>query len=130
MSQAAAARGATAPEAGERTGDGGTSVLPVTGPADGPSASPAGTTGGSSSDDTAQIELSGTDPVGDGPRYTAAQAADPRTPLEDLAAIAAAAPELHPYLAGNPSTYPDLLAWLSAQGNPEVDAALAARGRR
>ncbi len=33
--------------------------------------------------------------------------------------------ELLPYLAANPNLYDDLYTWLQAQGNPEVDAALA-----
>ena len=34
-------------------------------------------------------------------------------------------PELLPFLATNPGLYDDLYAWLAAQGNAEVDAALA-----
>lgn len=34
-------------------------------------------------------------------------------------------PELLPYLAANPGLYDDLYVWLQAQGNAEVDAALA-----
>lgn len=34
-------------------------------------------------------------------------------------------PELLPFLAANPGLYDDLYAWLQAQGNAEVDAALA-----
>jgi len=60
--------------------------------------------------------------------FTAAQAADPATDLEVLAAIAAQAPELRVHLASNPSTYPDLVAWLGRLGDPEIDAALARRG--
>jgi len=59
--------------------------------------------------------------------FTAAQAADPATDLEVLAAIAAQAPELRVHLASNPSTYPDLVAWLGRLGDPEIDAALARR---
>ena len=33
--------------------------------------------------------------------------------------------ELLPYLAENPGLYDDLYAWLAAQGNAQVDAALA-----
>ena len=33
--------------------------------------------------------------------------------------------ELLPYLASNPGLYDDLYAWLAAQGNADVDAALA-----
>jgi hypothetical protein len=35
--------------------------------------------------------------------------------------------ELRRYIAANPSTYPDLLAWLGTLGDPAIDAALAAR---
>lgn len=59
--------------------------------------------------------------------YTAAQAADPATPAEVLAEIAASRPDLRPALAANPSTYPDLVEWLRGLGDPAVDAALAAR---
>ncbi|ASR54111.1 hypothetical protein [Cellulomonas sp. PSBB021] len=59
--------------------------------------------------------------------FTAEQASDPSTDLEVLAAIAAQAPELRVHLASNPSTYPDLLEWLGRLGDPQIDAALAAR---
>lgn len=49
----------------------------------------------------------------------------PDTQLQ--AALAAWRPDLWTALASNPATYPDLLTWLGAQGNPAVDAALAAR---
>jgi hypothetical protein len=62
--------------------------------------------------------------------YTAAQAADPSTPLEVLAQIAEHAPALRPYVASNPSTYTALLDWLGALGDPAVDAALQARPDR
>jgi len=62
-----------------------------------------------------------------GPGWTAAQAADPSTPLADLARISAEAPHLRPYVAANPSTYPALLDWLGALGDPAVDAALRSR---
>uniref|UniRef100_UPI0035C9B475 variant leucine-rich repeat-containing protein n=1 Tax=Actinotalea sp. JY-7885 TaxID=2758576 RepID=UPI0035C9B475 len=60
--------------------------------------------------------------------FTAAQAADPTTPGQTLADIAAQRPDLRPAVAANPATYPGLLEWLSALGDPAVDAALAARG--
>ena len=63
----------------------------------------------------------------DAQQYTPAQAADPSTPAEVLAAIAGSRPDLHPYLAANPSTYPALLEWLGQLGDPAVDAALQAR---
>ncbi|HEY3436419.1 MAG TPA: hypothetical protein VGK35_01910, partial [Actinotalea sp.] len=58
---------------------------------------------------------------------TAAQAADPATPPEALAAIANERPELRPYLATNPATYPTLLAWLADLDDPMVTAALRSR---
>ncbi|MCK0117482.1 hypothetical protein MWU57_10605 [Isoptericola sp. S6320L] len=68
-------------------------------------------------------------PVGDGPgsRWTPEQALDPTTPLADLAQIVQEAPHLRPHVAANPSTYPALLDWLGALGDPAVDAALRTR---
>lgn len=66
-------------------------------------------------------------PVAAGPRWTAAQALDPATPLADLALIVQEAPHLRPHVAANPSTYPALLDWLGALGDPAVDAALRSR---
>jgi hypothetical protein len=63
-----------------------------------------------------------------GGRWSAAQALDPATPLADLARIVQEAPHLRPQVAANPSTYPALLDWLGALGEPQVDAAL--RNRR
>lgn len=54
-------------------------------------------------------------------------ALDPRTPLADLAVIVQEAPHLRPHVARNPSTYPALLDWLGALGDPDVDAALRSR---
>ena len=62
-------------------------------------------------------------PVGGG--WSASQALDPATPLADLAKIVQEAPNLRPQVAANPSTYPALLDWLGALGDPLVDAALA-----
>ncbi len=62
-----------------------------------------------------------------GSPWTAAQALDPATPLADLALIVQEAPHLRPQVAANPSTYPALLDWLGALGDPAVDAALRAR---
>lgn len=58
---------------------------------------------------------------------TAAQAADPATPLQLLADIAAQRPDLRAIVAANPAAYPALLEWLGSLGDPAVDAAL--RGR-
>ncbi|WP_418276536.1 hypothetical protein ACNHYB_01070 [Isoptericola jiangsuensis] len=67
-------------------------------------------------------------PVQDVPgRWTADVALDPSTPLEDLATIVQEAPHLRPHVAANPSTYPALLDWLGALGDPGVDAALRTR---
>lgn len=60
--------------------------------------------------------------------FTAAQAADPSTDLGVLAQIVQDAPELRAAVAGNPSTYPDLLNWLKGLNDPEISAAIAARG--
>lgn len=54
-------------------------------------------------------------------------ASDPATPLKVLHELAMNNPEVHALLAENPSTYPDLLTWLSGRGNPAVNAALARR---
>lgn len=59
--------------------------------------------------------------------YTAEQALDPNTDQMTIARIAQYAPELHPCLARNPNTYPELLNWLAQLHNPAVDAALATR---
>jgi hypothetical protein len=68
-------------------------------------------------------------PVADvpGSRWTVSQALDPTTPLADLALIVQEAPHLRPHVAANPSTYPALLDWLGALGDPAVDAALRSR---
>ena len=54
-------------------------------------------------------------------------AASPTTPAAELARIAAARPDLHPALATNPATYPDLVDWLRTSPDPAVQAALAQR---
>lgn len=64
------------------------------------------------------------DPAG---RYTPQQAADPATPLQVLADIAGSEPRLRPYVAANPSAYPELLTWLAQLGDPAVDDALRRR---
>ena len=61
--------------------------------------------------------------------FTAEQAANPGTDPAMLSRIATEAPELRPYLAWNPSTYPALLDWLASLNDPVVTAALQARGR-
>ena len=68
-------------------------------------------------------------PVADvpGSRWTPERALDPTTPLADLAQIVQEAPHLRPHVAANPSTYPALLDWLGALGDPSVDAALRTR---
>ncbi|NNU28413.1 hypothetical protein [Isoptericola sediminis] len=68
-------------------------------------------------------------PVADAPAgsWTAEQAMDPHTPLEQLAQIVQEAPHLRPHVAANPATYPALLDWLGALGDPAVDAALRSR---
>lgn len=59
---------------------------------------------------------------------TADQAADPTTPLQLLADVAAQRPDLRAAVASNPAAYPALLEWLGSLGDPDVDAALRARG--
>ena len=54
-------------------------------------------------------------------------ASSPTTPAAELARIAAARPDLHPALAANPATYPDLVDWLRTSPDPAVQAALAQR---
>jgi hypothetical protein len=69
-------------------------------------------------------------PVTDAPGssgFDARTALDPNTPLQVLADIAAQEPGLRKYVAANPSTYPELLTWLSQLGDPEVDEALRRR---
>ncbi|MFC7447252.1 DUF5336 domain-containing protein [Rhodococcus daqingensis] len=62
--------------------------------------------------------------------YTQALALDPYTPMQTLGHIAQSDPALRPYVAANPSAYPDLLDWLAELDDPEVDAALKARPDR
>lgn len=57
-----------------------------------------------------------------------AEAANPATPLARLQELAANHPQARPAVAANPSTYPDLLAWLARLGDPAVDEALRQRG--
>ena len=54
-------------------------------------------------------------------------AASPATPAAELARIAASRPDLHPALAANPATYPDLVDWLRTSPDPAVQTALARR---
>ncbi len=54
-------------------------------------------------------------------------ASSPSTPAAELARIAAARPDLHPALAANPATYPDLVDWLRTSPDPAVQTALARR---
>lgn len=55
------------------------------------------------------------------------RAADPSTPAQELADLAAAHPELQATIARNPSTYEGLLDWLRQYGDADVQAALDAR---
>lgn len=61
------------------------------------------------------------------PRDLAAAAADPATSHQTLFEIARDYPQLRPLVAANPNTYEDLLVWLGQLGDPQVNAALAAR---
>ncbi|MBW3069187.1 hypothetical protein GZ998_06675 [Actinomyces sp. 594] len=56
-----------------------------------------------------------------------ARASDPNAELKTLHELANNYPGLRPYIAENPRTYPALLEWLAALGDPAVDAALARR---
>ncbi|WP_106535925.1 hypothetical protein [Haloactinopolyspora alba] len=92
----------------------------------------AGSTSASSPDQTAvlpQAGASGEPEVVHEAGFDSRVAADPDTPLQTLADIAAQAPSLRPYVASNPSTYPELVEWLRQLGDPAVDAALQRRGR-
>lgn len=75
---------------------------------------------------TAATTPTTTNPYG----FTVEQARDPRTDAMTIAAIAQYAPELRPYLARNPSTYPELMQWLADLHDPRIDDALAAREHR
>lgn len=59
--------------------------------------------------------------------YTEAQASDPATEPAVLGEIATHRPDLRPAVAGNPTAYPDLLAWLANLNDPAVNEALAVR---
>lgn len=59
--------------------------------------------------------------------YTRQQAADPSTPPQTLADIAALRQDLRPVVALNPAAYPGLLDWLASLGEPGVDSALRQR---
>ena len=58
------------------------------------------------------------------------RASDPATPLEELQFLAQNHPSLRPLIAENPSTYPELLEWLSEFSDPEIAAALQRRKNR
>lgn len=60
-------------------------------------------------------------------REEARRAADPGTPADELYGYTSD-PTLWPALAANPALYPELVSWLAATGDPEVIAALRARG--
>ena len=68
-----------------------------------------------------------TDPAGADADADRLAASSPTTPAAELARIAAARPDLHPALAANPATYPDLVDWLRTSPDPAVQAALARR---
>ncbi|MBC7289900.1 MAG: hypothetical protein H5T83_01015 [Actinotalea sp.] len=59
--------------------------------------------------------------------FTRQQAADPATPPQVLADIAALRADLRPVVALNPAAYPGLLDWLGSLGEPGVDTALRRR---
>lgn len=55
-------------------------------------------------------------------------ASDPQASGQDLYQLAIDRPDLRAAIAANPAAYAGLLDWLGGLGDPEVDAALAARG--
>ena len=57
-----------------------------------------------------------------------AEASDPASTAEKLFELARDRQDLWPLIAGNPSAYADLLTWFASSDNPEVQAALRARG--
>ena len=57
-----------------------------------------------------------------------AEAGDPNSTAEKLFELARDRQDLWPLIAGNPSAYADLLTWFASSDNPEVQAALRARG--
>ena len=54
-------------------------------------------------------------------------AADPQTPVTELARLAAERPDLHLALATNPATYEDLVRWLASSPDPQIAQAAQAR---
>ena len=58
-------------------------------------------------------------------QFTAQMAMDASLPPDLQARIAATRPDLLPWLAANPSLYPELRQWLAASPDPRVQAALA-----
>ncbi|MDJ0337789.1 hypothetical protein [Cryobacterium sp. PH31-O1] len=67
-------------------------------------------------------------PPAPAPSAASLAAADPATSAAVLYDLAQKRPEVWPQLAGNPSTYPDLLTWLAQTPDPLVQQALRARG--
>jgi hypothetical protein len=57
------------------------------------------------------------------------RASDPSTPAAELHALATEHPLLWPAIAANPAAYDALLDWFAASEDPQVQAALRARGR-
>jgi hypothetical protein len=57
------------------------------------------------------------------------EAANPATSAQALHEIATTIPELRPTVAANPAAYADLVNWMGQLGEPEVDAAIAARAK-
>ncbi|MDJ0376013.1 hypothetical protein [Cryobacterium sp. PH31-L1] len=62
------------------------------------------------------------------PSAASLAAGDPATSAAELYDLAQKHPEVWPQLAGNPSTYLDLLTWLAQSPEPLVQQALRARG--
>ena len=81
----------------------------------------------SQSSQPSPTDLSDSGASGSGADADRLAAASPTTPAADLARIAAARPDLHPDLAANPATYPDLIDWLRTSPDPAVQTVLAQR---
>ena len=75
----------------------------------------------------ARMTSSPPSPEAFGPDADRLAASSPATPAAELARIAASRPDLHPALAANPATYPDLIDWLRTSPDPAVQTALARR---
>ncbi|MDO5700165.1 MAG: hypothetical protein Q4P36_01670 [Bowdeniella nasicola] len=86
--------------------------------------------GGSEPDTAAEVTPTAASPEvprNDEPDELADLVASPDASAQDLHRAAAERPDLRPQIAAHPHAYPDLLSWLATLGDPDIDAALAAR---